>query len=327
MSQYQQHSDILAHNVLQQKLVNGSGYSSHARVFEGEGLLQHSNSSVSLGQGGRQIMPLNHHSQSYSNLQSSYYSDSNSNGHTIRGADPRNSQNGQYQPQQWATDEFNPVMSSSTGSRAYNGVSAKTVPQGQSSAPMYICNGDHHIATTADINGTSNYMCTTPTDSIHLTTPTSTGDLKCTNRQNSNTSSGYGTERHSVVSMLSRDQSLSEIYLENSLQVNSTPPRKISAPPNYNCSPKTKKMLNQQSHSLTNLTQDIPEYPYDNEEHEEQHGGEECRGHASLQRQDTGHASKVVFAGLEASIDREQYQAVMGSKKKMPKQNAVEEGM
>jgi hypothetical protein len=303
--------------------VNGSGYST---IFKGEGLLQHSSSSVSLGQGGRQMMPLNHHhSQSYSNLQSNFYSDSNSNGHT-RGADPRYSQNGQYQPPQWATGELNPVISSSTSSHAYNGVSAKTIAQSQCSAPMYMHNGDRHAAITAEMNGTANYTYTTPTDSIHLTTPTSTGDMKCTNRQNSNTSSGYGTERHSVVSMLSRDQSLSEICIENSLQVNSTPHRKISAPPNYNCSPKTKKMLSQQSHSLTNLTQDIPEYPYDNEENNEQHGGEECRGHPSLQRQDTGHASKVVFAGSEASIDREQYQSVMGSKRKMPKQNAVEEG-
>ena len=126
--------------------------------------------------------------------------------------------------------------------------------------------------------------------------------------------------------MLSREQSLSEIC-EN-LQVNPIPHRKIGAPPNYNSShPRTKKILSQQSYSLTNLTQNIPEYPYDNEIINEYREGEECVGHPSLHRQDTGHATKVVFAGLEDSIDGEQYQSVMGSKRKMPKQNAVDEGM
>ena len=214
-------------------------------------------------------MPLNHHhSQSYTNMRSS---DSNSSGLVVRGPDTRNSVDSMYdqhQPGQWATGDFNQVISSSTGSHVYN-------------------------------------------------------------HQSSSTSSGYGTaSRYSIVSMLSREQSLGEIHVcENALQVNSTPHRKISAPPNYNSShPRTKKMPSQQSHSLTNLTQNIPEYPYDNEINEYREG-EECVGHLSLQRQDTGHATKVVFAGLEDSIDGEQYQSVMGSKRRMPKQNAVDEGM
>ena len=273
------------------------------------------------------MLPPNHpHSQSYTNLQSNYYSDSNSSGLVMRGAETNavrnliDSLNGQYQPQQWVTGEVNQVISS-TSSHGCNGVSAKV--QGRYSTLM--CSGDHHAGTTTDMNGinTSNYANT------RLATPTSTGDQKY-NRQISSTSSGYGTasstERHSVVSMLSRDQSLSEIPVENSLQVVSIPQRKVSAP--LNCSPKTKKMLNQQSQSLTNLTQDIPEYPYDNEENEHRED-EECRGHPSLQRQDTGHSTKVVFAhaGLGDSVSGEHYQSVMGTKRRMPKQNAVEEGM
>lgn len=319
LSQHPQYGDTLTQNMLQQNLMNGSGYSSHTAILEGERVQQYSSSS----QGGRQTMPLNHHhSQSYTNVRNS---DSNSSGLVIRGADTRNPVDSMYmydqhQPQQWATGEFNQMMSSSTGSHAYNGASTKTVAQCQWSAPVY--NGDRH----AEMNGTSN---ATPTNNIYLTTSTSTGEVKY-NRQPSSASSGYGTasstERYSVVSMLSREQSLGEIC-ENSLQVKSTPQRKISAPPNYNSShPRTRKMPSQQSHSLTNLSQDIPEYPYDNEENEH-HEGEECEGHPSLQRQDTGHAAKVVFAGLEDSIDRERYQSVMGSKRKMPKQNAVDEGM
>ena len=164
-----------------------------------------------------------------------------------------------------------------------------------------------------------------------MSTSSSTGS-HVYNHQSSSTSSGYGTaSRYSVVSMLSREQSLGEIppvyVCENALQVNSTPHRKISAPPNYNSDhPRTKKMPSQQSHSLTNLTQNIPEYPYDNEINEYRES-EECIEHPSLQRQDTGHATKVVFARLEDSIDGEQYQSVMGSKRRMPKQNAVDEGM
>ena len=143
--------------------------------------------------------------------------------------------------------------------------------------------------------------------------------------------SGYGiASRYNIVSMLSHEQSVGEIppvhVCENALQVNSTPHRKISAPLNYNSShPRTKKMPSQQSHSLTNLTQNIPEYPYDNEINEYRES-EECVGHPTLQRQDTGCATKVVFAGLEESIDGEQYQSVMRSKR-MLKQNTVDEGI
>ena len=314
-----QHGDTLTHNMLQQKLV--TGYSSYAPIFEEQRLPQHSSSSVSLGQSGRQMLPSNDpHSQSYTNLHSNY---SSSNGVMMRGAETStviDPLNGQSQPQQWAAGEVNQAVSS-TSSRGYNGMSAIS----QGSIPMY--NGDPRVATTSDVNGiyTSNYAI--PMNNTHLATPTSTGDLKYS-RQISSASSGYytasSTERHSVVSMLSRDQSLGEIHVENSLQVISTPHRKVSAPPN--CSPKTKKMLNQQSQSLTNLTQDIPEYPYDNEENEHREG-DECREHPSLQRQDTGHSTKVVFAGLGDSVSGEQYQSVMGTKRKMPKQNAVEEGM
>ena len=295
------------------------GYSSRTPIFEEQRLPQHSSSSVSLSQSGRPMLTPNHpHSQSYTNLQSNYYSDSNSSGLMMRGAAVRNPidpLNGQYQPQQWITGEVNQAISS-TSSHGCNGVSVKA--QGRYSTLM--CSGDHHAGTTTDIN-TSNYANT------HLATPTSTGDQKYS-RQISSTSGGYGTasstERHSVVSMLSHDQSLSEIPIENSLQVISTPQRKVSAPPN--CSPKTKKKLSQQSQSLTNLAQDIPEYPYDNEENEHRED-EECRGHPSLQRQDTGHSTKVVFAGLGDSVSGEHYQSVMGYKRKMPKQNAVKEGM
>ena len=272
------------------------------------------------------MLPPNHlHSQSYTNLQSNYYSESNSNGLVMRGAEtnavrnPIDPLNGQYQQQQWATGEVSQVILS-TSSHGCNGVSAKA--QGRYSTPM--CNGDHHTGMTTDVNG---ILSTSNNTNTRLATPTSTGDLKYS-RQTSSASSGYGTasstERHSVVSMLSRDQSLSEIPFENSLQVVSTPHRKVSAPPN--CNPKTNIMLSQQSQSLTNLTQDIPEYPYDNEENEYREG-EECRGHPSLQRQDTGHSTKVVFAGLGDSVSGEHYQSVMGTKRKIPKQNAVEEGM
>ena len=166
--------------------------------------------------------------------------------------------------------------------------------------------------------------------SHHGTSSEYTCDSSSTSSYGTNYGTSYGTisstERHSVISMLSRDQSLSEIHVENSLQVISTPQRIVSAP--LNCSPKTKKMLSQQSQpqSLTNLIQDIPEYPYDNEENEHREG-EEYRGHPSLQRQNTGRSTKVVFAGMEDSISREQYQSVMVTKSRMPKQNAVEEGM
>ena len=320
LSQHQLGSTI-THNMLQQNLVSSRDYSRYAPVLEEERMLQHSNSSISLGQGqgGRQMIQSNHsHSRSYANLQSSY---SNSSGLVMRGADayaessPIDPLNGQHHPQLQIAGEFTP----SSGSHGYNRV--KPVAQGQYSAS--ICNGDPLVAT--DMNG---FHTSTPTNNVYLNSQTSAGDPKL-GRQTSNTSSGYGTasstERHSVVSMLSRDQSLGEIHLENSLQVTSTPPRKISAPP-PNCGHKTKKMLSQQSHSLTNLSQDIPEYPYDHEENEH-HEGEECRGHPSLQRQDTGHETKMVFARSGDSVSIERYQSAMGTKRKVPKQNAVEEGV
>ena len=246
-----QHGGTLTHNMLQQNLVNSSGYSHPAPVFEEERILQYSSSSVSHSQEGKYKLQSNHH----------------------------------HSPS---------------------------------------CSRDHPVAKVEEIH-ISKFAI--PTNYVHLTTQTFAGDPKLS-RQTSNTSSGYGTssstERHSVVSMLSRDQSLGEIHLENSLQVTSTPPRKISAPP-PNCGHETKKMLSQQSHSLMNPSQDIHD-PYDSQENEH-HEGEECRGHPSLQRQDTGHETKVEFVRSGDSVNIKQYQSAMETKRKVPKQFTVEEGI
>ena len=179
-----------------------------------------------------------------------------------------------------------------------------------------------------------------------LATPTDDPKLS---RQYSNTSSGYGTSsstgRQSVTSIFSRDQSLTELIgPENSLKVFSRSPRKISAPGCMDeCSTpsRARRLPNQQSRSLTNL----PEYSVDTPEpHENPNSyqnrytnGEVLEGteresnqHSSMQRQDTGHGTKVVLAGLlENSIEGERFQAVMmGTKKKLPsKQKAVEEAI
>ena len=167
------------------------------------------------------------------------------------------------------------------------------------------------------------------------------GDLELAERC-SNTSSGYGTAnstgRQSVTSILSRDQSLSDLPPVdplNSLQVGSRS-RRISSP-DRNISDRRMNLVNQQSQSLTSL----PEYSVDIDERNETpnrtyHNYVKGKKHdaamsgdyqPSLQRQDTGHYTKLVFSGhLESSVDGEQYQAMMGSKRKRPdKQKPLEE--
>ena len=305
------------------------GYSNHTTIFEGQGILQHSSSSVSLSQGRKQLLSLNHpHSQSCTNLlaqQNNQYS--NSSVLRVKGADASSLQDSNIQQQQWAANDSSPhanQMMSSASAHKCNGPSKIA-----SEYPDSVCNGECHTVKSVAINGTASPYVATPTGDIHLGTPTADSALQ---RQSSSTSSGYGTAsstgtgRHSVISMLSRDQSLSDIDPENSLRVNQVNQRKISAPaPNNDCPPRRKRILNQQSQSLTDLAQNIIEYPHDHEENEH-YESEECRGHPSLQRQDTGHSSKVVLAsGRGGSISGEHFKSVMGIKKSIAKQTAMEE--
>ena len=272
------------------------------------------------------MLPTSHpHSRSYTDLQAqqdNHYSDSN-----VQGADTSLLQDPNIQQQQWTANDSSPHVMSSTVAHRYNGPSTIA-----SQYPASVCNGDCHTVKAVDVNGTISPCVvardTTPTGDIHLGTPTADLTFK---RLNSNGSSGYGTAsstgtgRYSVISMLSRDHSLSDIDPENSLRVNPTPHRKVSAPaPNGGVS-RRKKILNQQSQSLTDLAQNIIEYPHDHEENE-LYDCEECRGHPSLQRQDTGHSCKVVISsGRGGSISGEHFKSVMGTKKIISKQSAVED--
>ena len=65
-----------------------------------------------------------------------------------------------------------------------------------------------------------------------------------------------------------------------------------------------------------------PEYSLSQVEENDQY---ECEEYPSPQRQDTGHSTKVVIAGLRASITRERYKSMMKTKRKMPKQTATDE--
>ena len=332
LSQYQR-GNTPTHSMLPQKLINSPGHSNCTPLMEEQRSLQHSSSSASLSQARRQMPASSHrHCQSNSNLQAQQSNYCNFDPSTLmmREADS----NAQYNPpdlsaqhqQQWvAPSDLSPHSIHVMSSTRHNGASPRAVIQTQYSTSM--ANGDCYA-----VNGVRTHAMgydAMQTSSNQLATPT--GDLKLS-RQCSNTSSGYGaasstgTGRHSVISILSRDQSLSEIVdPENALQVGSTPHRKASAPgPNFNS--KAKKMLNQQSQSLTDLAQNIPEYPYDHEE-KECNEDKECNGHLSLQRQDTGHSTKVVFAGLGDSVSGEHYKSVMESKRKMPKQASVEEAV
>ena len=176
---------------------------------------------------------------------------------------------------------------------------------------------------------------TTPSGLHQLTTPTE--DPLKMSRQISSASSGYGTGsstgRQSVTSIFSRDQSYTELIVdepENSLQVSSTPQRKISAPSGFR---ERKKIRQQQSRSLTNLEDKIPEYISPRGDQGPCILGEEVRPVVipedtsyqppSLQRQDTDHESRMVSGGLEASIDKSHFQDIM-SKRKPVKQKAFE---
>ena len=301
-------------------------------------LLDHPNSSVSLNgqQGRRQMLPSSHyHSQSRTNLpvqQNNFYS-SGSDRLTMREADTtaashnpqidpyyhqQQLQQQQQQQQQWALSQdpsphgANHVISSTPSLYRQNGSSVKSVVQNQHSPTMY--NGDVHAVNCVHA------LDIVPNGST-LATPTR--DIKLS-RWYSSTSSGYDTSssnitgRLSVTSVLSQDQNPVDDP-EQSLQVASAHERKASAP--IGISTRAKKMVNQQSKSLSSLSRDIQEYSYDDGENERG----ECNGPPSLQRQDTGHSTKVVVAGLEDSISGEHYKSIMGMKRKTPKQTTLEE--
>ena len=171
-------------------------------------------------------------------------------------------------------------------------------------------------------------------------------DLKLS-RQYSCASSGYGTAsstgRQSVVSNpLSRDQRVTELDPENSLQVLTKPQIKSSAPSGFvegsRNSRQARRLPAQQSQSLTNLEHMIPESPGTPPEVDtnilnrlESDRGD-CEREISptemkllLQRQDTNHETKVVFCGsLESSIKGSEYQAMM-EKGKMDRKQRIEE--
>ena len=67
-----------------------------------------------------------------------------------------------------------------------------------------------------------------------------------------------------------------------------------------------------------------PEYSLSQVEENDQYECEEYNRYPSLQRQDTGHSTKVVIAGLRDSITEERYKS-METKRKMPKQTAMDE--
>ena len=60
-------------------------------------------------------------------------------------------------------------------------------------------------------------------------------------------------------------------------------------------------------------------------EENDQYECEECSRYPSLQRLDTGHSTKVVFPGLRDSITGERYKSMIETKRKMPKQTAMDE--
>ena len=202
----------------------------------------------------------------------------------------------------------------------------------QSNSYNCVVNGDTHAVN----HSTRLYGCATTPSGLHqLATPP--GDPRM-NRQISSTSSGYGTGtstgRQSVASIpvLSRDQSYSELSVdpENSLHVVTTPYRKISAPGGFQEGGTTKKLPPQQSRSLTNLMDRIPEYITSVGDDGRYVNREDSRvldyspsQPSSLQRQDTDHGGKMVSGGLEDSIDKSQFEGLMKKRGTM-RQMAIE---